>query len=69
MSTRQIIMIFSVLFGCTIGLVSVHIMNSGLSLERDKVLIFSCVALLLSLIVGCISIVKIRKDNERKQNR
>ena len=69
MSNRQIIIIFSVLFGCTIGLMSVHMMNAGLSLERDKDLMFSCVALLLSLIVGCISIVKIRKDNERKQNR
>lgn len=68
MSTRQIIMVFSVLFGCAIGLMSVHMMNAGLSLERDKILIFSFVTLSLGLIVGGVSIVNIRKDNERKQN-
>ena len=56
MNNRQIIMIFTALFGCTIGLISVHIVNAGLDFERDKTLIFSCVALLLSLRVGGFSL-------------
>ena len=58
-------MIFTVLFGCTIGLISVHIMNEGLDLERDKTLIFSFAALLLSLGIGGFSLVKMREGNKK----
>ena len=64
MNNRRIIMIFTVLLGCAIGLISVHIMNSGLEWVRDKTLVFSYVALFLSLSVGCFSLLKMRERNK-----
>ena len=58
-------MIFTVLFGCTIGLIFLHVMNEGLNWERDRTLIFAFVSLLLSLSVGGFSLIKMREGNKK----
>lgn len=68
MNNRQIILLYVVLFGCAVGLLSAHLLNSGLDMKRDTTLLISYSALFLSLIVSCISIIKMRKDNEKKEN-
>lgn len=63
MNNKPLIWIYVALGVYAFGFLSVHILNNGLDMERDKTIIVSYSALFILLLIGCVSIVKRRKQN------
>ena len=62
MTKEQIIMLFSVLAACAVGMIVLHVVTVGFDLERDKTMVLSWVAVLSALSVGCYTLVKGRGE-------
>lgn len=62
MTNRQIIMLFSALAVCTVGMIVLHLVTAGFDLERDKTMVLSWVSMFLALGVGGYSLVKGRGE-------
>lgn len=52
MTNRHIIIIFSAIGACTVGMIALHLVTAGFDLERDITMVLSWVALFSALIVS-----------------
>lgn len=61
MTKKQIIMLFSALAACAVGMIVLHVVTVGFDLERDLATLLSWIALLSALSVGGYTLVKGRE--------